>query len=233
MSVAERLTHLLLDEETGWRTLTFPRRDEFFLSQAQIHIMGYGGTGERTPYGADNVGCVTLGALPFAASSEPFQLREPITFECSASEYTQDPTLDVLIYLCRFVTLKFSFPDSHHLITIVASTEGLPPAFSIRNLSDPSKPHSAAATAVLDTRGLVPDDGRPWGYDKTALVSDKFVIKANSHDLSVLIIWNWMRGQVLVVRIHVPSTHHIDSSFLYTFNSEKSCLCCHLSSAGA
>ena len=99
MSVAERLSHLLITEEIGWPTLRFLRCDVFSLSQAQVRIMGFGGTCERAPHRADDVGFLTLGALPSAASSEPFRFQDPRRFECSTLEYTQDPTLDVLIYL--------------------------------------------------------------------------------------------------------------------------------------
>lgn len=53
---------------------------------------------------------------------------------------------------------------------------------------------------LLSTKGLVPDDGRQWEFSKTALVSDKFVLKADSDERSVLAIWNWITGQMLVVR---------------------------------
>lgn len=116
-----------------------------------------------------------------------------------AGPYTRCPRL-----LFQVGRINPWFSVVRHLTSnIVASAAGTPPAFSLRSLSDPSKPHSFAAAAVLDTRGLVPDDGRSWAFSKTALVSDKFVLKADSHDLSVLMIWNWIYGTLLVVRIQV------------------------------
>lgn len=106
LSTAERTSHLLLTEEIGWQNLTFPRRDAFELFQEQIRIMGFGGTCERaTNRSVDGAGLLTLGPLPNAANPEPFKFLEPKMFECSSPEYTQDPTLDVLIHLCRFVAV--------------------------------------------------------------------------------------------------------------------------------
>lgn len=102
LSVADRMADLLMAEELGWSTLTFPRRDSLSYFQEQVRIMGFGGTCEKASNRhPDDKGHLTLGPLPTAASREPFQFHADKIFDSSRPEYTQDPTLDVLIFLCR------------------------------------------------------------------------------------------------------------------------------------
>lgn len=82
----------------------------------------------------------------------------------------------------------------------VISAKNSPPVFGVRSLRDPRQPHNLAAVHSLDTTGLVPDDGREWSFSKTALISEKFVLVADSEGLSILCIWNWVHGTLLVVR---------------------------------
>lgn len=114
LSVAERMANLLMAEELGWSTLTFPRHDTLSYFQEQVRIMGFGGTCEKASNrNIDGKGHLTLGPLPTAASREPFQFHADKIFESSRPEYTQDPTLDVLIFLCRYVCFRI-FTEAHY-----------------------------------------------------------------------------------------------------------------------
>lgn len=106
LSIAERMSQLVVSEEIHWRTLIFPRYDEVKLHLQQIWIVGFGGTCECSggAWKFDDDGLeITLGALPSAASPQPFAFSPAKELDSMYRypEYTQDPALDVVIFRAR------------------------------------------------------------------------------------------------------------------------------------
>lgn len=105
LSIADRLAHLLRSESSGWPNLDFLRQDELEFQSEKLKIMGFGGTCQRATMrwrGRANEALI-LAPLPNAQTKPdaPFVFTDSKKFDAYRPECTQDPTLDVIIYLAK------------------------------------------------------------------------------------------------------------------------------------